>query len=68
MEHQPDKYAELMARLQKRMASWDPLPTVLFSGLDQGVQAFQALQRAAHIGKVVLEVPARIAFGLLMVF
>ena len=41
---------------------------MLFSGLDQGVQAFQALQRAAHIGKVVLEVPARIAFGLLMVF
>ena len=32
---------------------------VKFTGFVEGVEAFRCLQRAAHIGKVVLEVPSR---------
>ena len=61
MEEDPDHYQVLLARLQDKMAKkqWDPLPMVTFTGFAEGVEAFRCLQRAAHIGKVVLEVPSR---------
>ena len=39
--------------------SWKPLPAHEFEGLEKGVESLQFLQRAQHIGKVVLKVPPR---------
>ena len=39
--------------------SWKPLPAQEFEGLEKGVESLQFLQRAQHIGKVVLKVPPR---------
>jgi hypothetical protein len=61
MQEDPDHYQILLARLQAKMAKqlWEPLPMVKFTGFAEGVEALRCLQRAAHIGKVVLEVPSR---------
>ena len=39
--------------------SWKPLPAQEFEGLEKGIESLQFLQRAQHIGKVVLTVPGR---------
>ena len=60
-EFEPDRYHGLLRRLEAELSggAWKPLPVVSFRGLEQGVASLQCLQRAAHIGKVVLNVPLR---------
>jgi len=60
-ENEPQRYHNLLSRLAKELSSgsWEPLPMHTFEGLEQGVEALQFLQRAQHIGKVVLSVPFR---------
>ncbi|CAK9055131.1 unnamed protein product [Durusdinium trenchii] len=59
-ENEPDRYQGLLKRLEKDLqGSWKPLEATEFEGLSKGVEALQFLQRAQHIGKVVLTVPRR---------
>ncbi|CAE7874991.1 eryA [Symbiodinium necroappetens] len=59
-ENEPDRFQALLKRLEQDLqGSWKPLEMHVFEGLGKGEEALRFLQRAQHIGKVVLTVPHR---------
>ncbi|ARE39414.1 Malonyl CoA-acyl carrier protein transacylase [Rhodovulum sp. P5] len=58
MTHRPEAAARCLARLAEALESGDyvPLPTEVFAPQD-AAEAMRAMQRAAHIGKIVLRAP-----------
>ncbi|CAE7693525.1 ppsC [Symbiodinium sp. CCMP2592] len=61
MEYQPERFNLLLARLvgQVEEGLWEEVPLTLHEGLGSGVEALRYMQRAQHIGKVVLTQPSR---------
>merc|ERR1719253_64930 len=76
IERDPGSFHVLLQRLQETMASkelavrgatsspgawlWPTLPVEIFHGLGAGRAAFEYLQKAEHVGKVVVTVPSRL--------
>lgn len=65
MEKEPWRYNGYLKRLLERVevGGLVPINMHVFSGLEEGVQALQFLQRANNIGKVVLSEPSRMLCG-----
>eukprot|EP00746_Dinoflagellata_sp_MGD_P146315 gnl/MRDRNA2_/MRDRNA2_78811_c0_seq1.p1 gnl/MRDRNA2_/MRDRNA2_78811_c0~~gnl/MRDRNA2_/MRDRNA2_78811_c0_seq1.p1 ORF type:complete len:1358 (+),score=334.40 gnl/MRDRNA2_/MRDRNA2_78811_c0_seq1:121-4074(+) len=61
MYEEPWRYNDYLKRLLTRVQEGGlrPINLHIFEGLEKGVQAFQFLQRAQNIGKVVITVPSR---------